>query len=184
MGEGSSLRRRPGDGAVVGPWGGRHRRARGHTWPLEGRGGRQALRGACRSGRGGGRGSRLLWLHGAPQPFPIGLASGAVGLRVFDRRRVALYADPEVDADVQGFLVGKPQLTGKLVDADFLGQLGGSVLSCRGAAQCSAYRAWRGLTFSHNARCPVHPQPHSTAKRTPTESPGTDRVLLPAGAAK
>jgi len=123
MGEGSSLRRRPGDGAVVGPWGGRHRRARGHTWPLEGRGGRQALRGACRSGRGGGRGSRLLWLHGAPQPFPIGLASGAVGLRVFDRRRVALYADPEVDADVQGFLVGKPQLTGKLVDADFLGQL-------------------------------------------------------------
>ena len=66
---------------------------------------------------------RLLWLDGAPQSFPVGFAPGAVGLRVLDRRRVALDANPEVDAKVQGFLVGQPQLTGKLVDADFLGQL-------------------------------------------------------------
>ena len=36
---------------------------------------------------------------------------------------MALDADSEVDAHVEGFLVGKPQLSGKLVDADFLGQL-------------------------------------------------------------
>jgi hypothetical protein len=62
-------------------------------------------------------------LNGATQPFTVGLPPGAVGLRVFDRRRVALHTDPEIDANVQGFLVCQPQLTGKLVDADFLGQL-------------------------------------------------------------
>jgi hypothetical protein len=42
---------------------------------------------------------------------------------------VALDADPEVDAEIERFLVREPELTGKLVDADLLGQLGGSVLS-------------------------------------------------------
>ena len=44
-------------------------------------------------GRGQGR-SRLLGLNGATQPFSVGLAPGAVGLRVLDRRRVALHTDP------------------------------------------------------------------------------------------
>jgi hypothetical protein len=85
-----------------------------------GPGGASGSRGGCRSR---GRRGRLLGLHGATQSFTVGLAPGAVSLRVLDRRRVALHTDSEVDANVQGFLVGQPQLTGKLVDADFLGQL-------------------------------------------------------------
>ena len=75
---------------------------------------------------------------------------------------MALHADPEVDAKVQGFLVGQPQLTGKLVDADFLGQLVVRSSPIEGR-QSSGSRAWRGLPFSHNAGDLVHPLSHCTA---------------------
>jgi hypothetical protein len=63
------------------------------------------------------------------QTLALGLSPDAVGLCVLDRRRMALDADPELDAQVERFLVREPQLTGKLVDADLLGQLWASVLS-------------------------------------------------------
>ncbi len=78
--------------------------------------------------RGLGRG-RLLGLLLALEPLSLSLAPDAVRLGVLDRGRVALDADPERDAEIEGFLVREPQLTGKLVDADLLGQFGGSVLS-------------------------------------------------------
>ena len=158
---------RPGNEAVAH---GRPRRVRcGHrrrgTRPLAGWRARRALGPtgspwSCRHrGRGGGRRGRFLGLNGATQPFPVGLAPGAVGLRVFDRRRVALHADPEVDANVQGFLVGQPQLTGKLVDADFLGQLVIRSSPIEGQRSVRDPEAGAAL-HSHTTpgtRTPVHP---------------------------
>jgi hypothetical protein len=43
-------------------------------------------------------------------------------LGVFDRRGVALHADAKRNAEVEGLLIGQPQLTAKLVDADLLWQ--------------------------------------------------------------
>ena len=84
---------------------------------------RSALTAARRQCRCRRRRRCLFGLDGAPQSFSVRLAPSSVGLRVLYRRGVTLHADPEADAKVEGFLVGQPQLTGKLVDADFLGQL-------------------------------------------------------------
>ena len=136
------------------------RRRRG-TWPLAGWSARgrwdpPAPLGPVAAER---RRGRFLGLNRATQPFTVGLAPGAVGLRVFDRRRVALHADPEVDADVQGFLVGQPQLTGKLVDADFLGQLVIRSSPIEGQRSVRDPEAGAAL-HSHTTpgtRTPVHP---------------------------
>jgi hypothetical protein len=47
-------------------------------------------------------------LYGAPEPLAVGLPPGTVGLRVLDRRRMALDAYSKVDANIKGFLVGEP----------------------------------------------------------------------------
>jgi hypothetical protein len=112
VGPRGGFRFRPEDGAVteVGTRRLRRGRRRHGTGPLAGRRARRALGHAGPSGsRGrGGRRGRLLGLDSTSQPFTVGLAPGAVGLCVFDRRRVTLHTDPEVDANVQGFLVGQP----------------------------------------------------------------------------
>ena len=68
-------------------------------------------------------GSGFLRLDRAAQAVPIGLSADAVGLGVLDRRRVTLDADPELEAQVERFLIAEPELSAKLVDADLLGQL-------------------------------------------------------------
>jgi hypothetical protein len=47
----------------------------------------------------------FLGLLLALQTFALGLPPDAIALCVLDRRRMALYADPEVDAQVERFLV-------------------------------------------------------------------------------
>ena len=69
-----------------------------------------------------GRRCRLLGLHGAAEALTVGLAAGAVGLRVLDGRRVALDAHPEGQAEVERLFVGQAELVGELVDPDLLRQ--------------------------------------------------------------
>jgi hypothetical protein len=52
----------------------------------------------------------LFGLYIAPQPLALSLAAGAVGLRLLDARRMALYADTERDAQIECFLVGQAEL--------------------------------------------------------------------------
>jgi hypothetical protein len=54
----------------------------------------------------------LFGLYVASQPLALGLAAGAVGLRLLDARRMTLYADTERDAQIECFLVGQPELFG------------------------------------------------------------------------
>jgi hypothetical protein len=60
---------------------------------------------------GGLLGLGFLRLDGAAKPLGIGLAPDTVGLGVFNRGRVALHADAERNAEVEGLLIGQPQLT-------------------------------------------------------------------------
>jgi hypothetical protein len=62
---------------------------------------------------------------------------------------VALHTNPEIDAEVERFFVREPELTGKLVDADLLRQLGGSVLSDFLGALCWAPDQARALILAH-----------------------------------
>jgi len=59
----------------------------------------------------------------ALQAVALGTAPDAVGLGILDGGGVALHADAEADGEVERFFVGEPELLGKLVDADLLGQL-------------------------------------------------------------
>jgi len=95
---------------------------------LDGRDALDAAAGAGASTTTGGAGGagarcRLLRLHGAAQAVAVGLAADAVGLGVLDGRGVALHADPELDAQVERFLVREPELSTELVYADLLRQL-------------------------------------------------------------
>ncbi len=75
--------------------------------------------------RGGLRGLRrlcFLGLLGPDQPVALGPPPHAVGLRLFDARRVALDADAERDREIERLLVGHPELFGQLVEADLCGQ--------------------------------------------------------------
>lgn len=102
-----------------------------------------ALARTLRRGRGRGRGGLLrrfalggnllldlglLGLNRTAQAFGIRLAADPVGLSIFDGRGVALDADSQRDAEVQGLLIGQPELTAQFVDADLLCQLVLSVL--------------------------------------------------------
>jgi hypothetical protein len=83
--------------------------------------------GLAGAGAGAGAGAlargRFLRLHGTAQAVAVSLPTDAVGLRVLDRRGVALHADPKLKAKVERFFVCQSQLAGKLVDADLLRQL-------------------------------------------------------------
>ncbi len=83
-----------------------------------GRGGGQGSRGG-RAG-GGGHGSSLgggclgdggLSLDRATQTLLVGATADAVGLLLLDAGGVALYADPERQAQIERFLVGEAELT-------------------------------------------------------------------------
>ncbi len=107
---------------------------------------------------GGATGATLAGLDGtgeSPSPFfapffgfsgsgpvletilPLDLATDAVGLRVLDGGRVALDADPERNAQVEGLFVGEVELPGELVEPDLGGQ--GErcpCVGCRGWCAC------------------------------------------------
>ena len=53
------------------------------------------------------RGGGLLGLDGAAEPFGVGLAADAVGLRVLDGGRVALDPDAQGKGQLEPFLVGE-----------------------------------------------------------------------------
>jgi hypothetical protein len=77
---------------------------------------------ARRGARGDGR-FRLrlrfgVGLGGASETLGVGETAHAVGLRILDARGVALDADPQAFAEIEGFLVGKPELSRQLVDPD------------------------------------------------------------------
>ena len=61
--------------------------------------------------------SLLFWLLVANQTLAIGLASYTIGLGVDDARGMALHTDSERVAEVQGLLVGQPQLSCQFVYA-------------------------------------------------------------------
>jgi hypothetical protein len=110
--------------------------------------------GACGSAAAAGRGARrrLLGLDRAAQTVAVGLPTDAVCLGVLDRRRVALHADPELDAQVERFLIGEAELSAELVDADLLRQL-----ALRSSLQGRARRChWPPARFpilAHRRRC-------------------------------
>jgi hypothetical protein len=52
-----------------------------------------------------------FWLHRTAQTVPVRLPPDAVGLGVLDGRRVTLDTDPELDAEVERFLIGQPELS-------------------------------------------------------------------------
>jgi hypothetical protein len=57
-----------------------------------------------------------------PQALAVGLAADSVGLSVFDRRRVALDADPQGERQLERLLVRQAQFSRQLVEADLLRQ--------------------------------------------------------------
>ena len=69
-------------------------------------------------GRGLGRLVLFLGLGLADQPFALGLTTDAVGLRLHDARGVALDADPQVVAEVDGLFVREAELACELVYPD------------------------------------------------------------------
>jgi hypothetical protein len=91
---------------------------------LDGRRGRRALDPSPAGGR-----RLLLRLGVSPQSLPLGLPPHPIGLGVLDRGRVGLDPYPEIETEIESFLVREPKLTCKLVDADLLRQLCASVLS-------------------------------------------------------
>jgi hypothetical protein len=54
---------------------------------------------------------RLFGLHITDEPFALGLAADAVGLRFDDARGVALDPDSERVAEIERLLVGEPELS-------------------------------------------------------------------------
>jgi len=52
------------------------------------------------------------------EALTLGLAADAVALRLLDARGMRLDPDAEVGAEVEGLLVGEPELFRKLVDSD------------------------------------------------------------------
>jgi hypothetical protein len=85
-------------------------------WSGSAAGGRTAAASACRR-------RVFLRLDRATKPVPVCLPTDAIGLGVLDRRRMTLDADPELEAQVERFLICQPELSTKLVDANLLGQL-------------------------------------------------------------
>lgn len=54
-----------------------------------------------------GRRRWLLRLYGANETVTFGLTTDSVGLGFFDRRRVALHTDPELNAEIERLFVGE-----------------------------------------------------------------------------
>jgi len=67
----------------------------------------------------------------AHQPLALGLAANTIGLGVDDAGGMRLDPDAEIQAQVEAFLVGQPELLGELVDTKFRCQSCG-VLPFRG----------------------------------------------------
>ena len=65
---------------------------------------------------------RFLDRDRTPQALAVGLAADSVGLSVFDRRRVALDADPQGERQLERLLVRQAQFSRQLVEADLLRQ--------------------------------------------------------------
>jgi hypothetical protein len=112
--------------------------------------------GPTTSGRscGGSRGCtcrRFVGLYGATQAVAISLATDAVGLGILDGRRVALHADPELDAQVERFFIRESELSAELVDADLLRQLA-LRSSLQGRARRSRWPPARLLILAHRRR--------------------------------
>jgi hypothetical protein len=99
--------------------GGRHRRRRALA--------SRTFTGALGRGRGGLGWGRSLRLGRTSQAGGVGPPADAVSLGVLDRRGMALDPDPELEAQVERFLVGQPQLTSQLVDPDLLRHVGSGV---------------------------------------------------------
>lgn len=188
-----NLRRAGGRGGDRGA-GRRDRRLARH------RGGRRGLRGR-RGGRGRRHGRRSrreggrAWivssrrgrcdlahgLRGCPRLDPMTQALGlgpppdAVGLRFDDARRVALDPDAQIEAQVEGFLVGQPELSSELVHTD---------LACQGATRPSPLPQ-RPIDIPIDRRChrtldPAPPSSHAPApdlaaprRRQPPPEPAT-----------
>jgi len=109
---------------------------------------------------------RLLGLHRSAQSLTVGLAAGAVCLRVLDGRRMALDAHPQGQAEVKGLLVGQAKLMSELVYPDLLRQrLLLPFLRCR-TCQC--------------AHTTLHPRTsqHRTFRIDPPRTPGGGSELL------
>jgi hypothetical protein len=88
--------------------------------------GRRIRGGPC-SGRSCSSSLRLrrvgFGLHRTPQALLVSLAPDAVRLLLLDARGVALYSDPQLEAEVEGFFVGETELSSQLVDPDLLRQV-------------------------------------------------------------
>jgi hypothetical protein len=93
----------------------------GTRWLAGGRSWRRLLR-RCLLRRGLLGGCGLFGLDRPAETLTVGLAAGAVGLRVLDGGRVALHTHPEGQAEVERLLVRQAELMGKLVDPDLLRQ--------------------------------------------------------------
>ena len=50
---------------------------------------------------------RLFWLDGTDQPIALRLAAHSIGLGLLDGRRVALHANPELNAEIESLFVGE-----------------------------------------------------------------------------
>lgn len=81
--------------------------------------------------------SRLFGLLISDQTLTLGLAADAVGLRLFDARRVGLDPDAEVESQVEGLFVGETELFGELVDADLCCQSGFASPSVQCVRRCA-----------------------------------------------
>jgi hypothetical protein len=57
------------------------------------------------------------------ETIAFGATSNTVGLRLDDRRRVALHVDTHDETEVDGLFVGEAELFGELMDAHVLWQL-------------------------------------------------------------
>ncbi len=147
---------------------------------LDGGGRSRHLGGCCLFGGGGffGRRSRLLWLHRATQTLTVCLPTGAVCLGVLDGRRVALYAHPQGQAEVERLLVGQTELVSELVDPDLLRQR----LLLPFLHVVGADTHIRPSILAHHGPAPPEADPSNPAGRDPNSNRSWSTRALPTSA--